>query len=470
MKTFRLVVVLALLAVPGVSLAADPQAEALTRILTTLAQEVDDWEALKNAALCILIAIATSGALVAVLQALAAPWSKMAVITLGALVTLLTAVGNIYLDLDFRQYRSLVARAKTDLAELEYFVLSFSKIPAENARARDEAFADLSMRVRELRGLPDRYKHPPGGQSGSARAAGSFLVSTAHAAGLADINGLPEWVTTPPRDESRLYFVGYGDARTLTEAGLVSKEVAFEEARRFFADRLQGAGAPSLDTEVLARYIAASGSVEKTYYVFERSKLYFRFFTLVSINKRLIGSDLELFAAKEATPIPPAVVQSLKSVARSPNDYLSNRLSVYGRAIEKARGTLSDREYDRFVRARNLRLDGESVESTAILKDLVRLRPDFYMGWFDLALAYDKANNTAAAREAYERARVIEGEQNISDASLYNSYGYFLYRHDRFSEAIPLLQRALEIAPDHPKAKGTLAASQAAFKRERAAR
>jgi Flp pilus assembly protein TadD len=44
---------------------------------------------------------------------------------------------------------------------------------------------------------------------------------------------------------------------------------------------------------------------------------------------------------------------------------------------------------------------------------------------------------------------------------LYNSYGFFLFRNKKYEEAIANLKQALKLAPDHPKAKNTLAAAQA---------
>ena len=62
---------------------------------------------------------------------------------------------------------------------------------------------------------------------------------------------------------------------------------------------------------------------------------------------------------------------------------------------------------------------------------------------------------------------MLERQQKVGDASLYNSYGFFLYRNTNYVGAAAQLQRALELAPDHPKARNTLVAVNGALARPR---
>jgi len=69
--------------------------------------------------------------------------------------------------------------------------------------------------------------------------------------------------------------------------------------------------------------------------------------------------------------------------------------------------------------------------------DTVRTRNDFYLGWYNLAFAYDDKKDFANGKKAYERAVELEPKQPARDASLYNSYGFFLYTYRKYQEAIP---------------------------------
>ena len=93
---------------------------------------------------------------------------------------------------------------------------------------------------------------------------------------------------------------------------------------------------------------------------------------------------------------------------------------------------------------------------------MVQQQADFYLGWFNLALAYEERGEVANAKAAYKRAVELESKGQLRDASLYNTYGYFLFKNKQYKEAAASLRTALKIAPDHPKARTTLTAAEAA--------
>jgi len=110
-----------------------------------------------------------------------------------------------------------------------------------------------------------------------------------------------------------------------------------------------------------------------------------------------------------------------------------------------------------------LRKDGRYDEAIHIFKQAIEENPTFYLGWYNLALAYDDLKDFSRAKQAYEKAAELEPQQPMRDASFYNSYGYFLYRHKRYKEAIAQLKKALKIDADHPEAKQILKAARKAI-------
>ena len=202
-----------------------------------------------------------------------------------------------------------------------------------------------------------------------------------------------------------------------------------------------------------------------TCWSYDKAREAYRSYTLLALSTKVAESDLKLFGAKTNQLASAVQQQSLQTAARKQDDYLSNRVQVYARETEKAQSSLSTGQYDKFVHARKWRQDGRSADAIAQLKELVRAKPGFYLGWFNLALAQDEQGDVAAATAAYERAIELESKGEVRDASLYNTYGYFLFKHSRYAEAITNLKMALSISADHPKARSTLAAAMAAINR-----
>jgi Tfp pilus assembly protein PilF len=94
---------------------------------------------------------------------------------------------------------------------------------------------------------------------------------------------------------------------------------------------------------------------------------------------------------------------------------------------------------------------------------VVAEHPSAYLPLFNLGLTYDRLGRAAEAEAAYRRALALEPALPQRDAAVYNTYGYFLYRQRRYEEAIPLLERALALDPEHSKARRTLAAARQAL-------
>ena len=82
---------------------------------------------------------------------------------------------------------------------------------------------------------------------------------------------------------------------------------------------------------------------------------------------------------------------------------------------------------------------------------------------YDLWHEYEDGQ-TQEAKSSYEKAAQLEPKQNVRDASIYNSFGYFLYQQKEYKAAIKQFNKALEIEPNHPIAKRNLQAAEKELK------
>lgn len=422
------------------ALGADALMQSIDEILAEPMRLVGEWEDDRLIALGLTLGIAVCGACVAVAQALPSH-PKLASVMLGAMITLLTAIANLYLDFDHRQYRSLASQGRQALSEAKARKAELAFIDPGDKAGRELVFNDIRKAANRIIEMPDRLKERTALTSAEEQPDG-FFVRNAHANGAA----APDWIARPPRDETNLYFVGSAQSREYADARKLSSDNAYLEAQNALAQQFEQAGA---SRETIARFLIESARVVSTYSTIDPNTKTYRAYTLISLSKRVAASDLKAYGVKTGTP----------------TAYLDNRVQVYFKESNKAQRALTDAQYKTFEDARNLRRAGRPAESAATLEPLLRAAPDFYLGWYTLALAYDDAKNFAAAKAAYERAVALERQQNLGDASLYNSYGYLLYRNRQYADAVTNLEKALAIAPDHPKAKTTLAATKAAMGR-----
>lgn len=89
----------------------------------------------------------------------------------------------------------------------------------------------------------------------------------------------------------------------------------------------------------------------------------------------------------------------------------------------------------------------EFPEAQAAFEHALTLDPRDVKAEANLGLAYEMANQAAQAESAYKAAVDLADADAQRDEWPYLDYASFLLEHDRPSEAIPLLQRAVAVAP-----------------------
>ena len=104
--------------------------------------------------------------------------------------------------------------------------------------------------------------------------------------------------------------------------------------------------------------------------------------------------------------------------------------------------------YNKFLTARALRKSGNNKASIELLNQVISQQPDFYLAKYNQALAYDSLSNFELAKSAYNDAIELQRKEGFSDASIYNTYGRFLYRNERYKESLRAYIKVREINPD----------------------
>ena len=91
-----------------------------------------------------------------------------------------------------------------------------------------------------------------------------------------------------------------------------------------------------------------------------------------------------------------------------------------------------------------------------MLNEILVNKPEFYMGWYNLALAYASSGNDENARKAYDKTIALEPAQPSRDGTVYNAYGHFLLERKHYCEAIQLFEKAVELDENNPRAQNNL--------------
>jgi len=403
---------------------------------------IRSWENKAAVALGLALMIGLLGFLMGAVQKFKASWAKRVTIVGGIVIGCLTIVSNMLFDHDHRQFKSMAREGRRLATDMQLIRAQFADAGAESQSAM---LQDIRAKLHQIYQLEER-----------AAAATAFgIVSVAYA------GGLPPWITRPPTDADNFYFVGIGDGRSYDAAKQASKEKALDEAAGYFVSLFEkGAGPNKIDNESLSRYLLKSAEARDTHFELDPRTKTYRFYTLLRVSKRIAGADLRLFAIEKSAPVPSGYNEAVQQAQRRPDDYVARRVNVYAESLDSAKGAVTPDQYAKFLEARDLRRQKQYDRAIALLSELVRSRGDFYLGWYNLALAYDDKKDFANAKNAYERAIELEPKQPKRDASVYNSYGFFLFSNKKYQDAVPYLKKALEIDPSHPKAGNTLQASE----------
>ncbi len=431
----------------------DPAVEQIKQLLQEHATIVDQWELKAVVLILLTIIVGVLGVLTGVLQPFNRPWTKIVTASIGAVVSVITIVNAAVFEADHRTFQSKARHVRQLIGDL--------RIVLESGYRRDSE-EDRRVWLGEMR---EKLKQIADLESQIGARSSAFHPGLRPPAAFAAQAEQPAWVTKPPVDAVNLYFVGAGEGASLAAAKEDSRTNGLDRAVDYLTHtfaRPEVGSSGALDVESLSQYLVKYLDVDSTYYAYDSGRRSYRYFTLFKLNRRFAETSIGLFAARERVKVPDRLTAAIQTSKGADDPYYQRRSEQYAEAMAAARGALPPDAYGRFLRARELRKTGRPRDAVPILNELTAAYPEFFLGWYNLALAYDDLNQLAPATRAYQKAIELEPQQPGRDASLYNSYGFFLYRLGKTREAVPVLRKALEIDPEHPKARRTLELSLSA--------
>jgi len=128
-------------------------------------------------------------------------------------------------------------------------------------------------------------------------------------------------------------------------------------------------------------------------------------------------------------------------------DHLVSRNKNISRLLSESKEKYPHNIYEEFLSARILRKSGNNEKAIKVLNNILVKEPDFYLAKYNQALAYDAISKTESAKSAYQEAIEIQTKQKFEDASLYNTYGRFLYRNGMYKNSLKAYLKVKEIEP-----------------------
>jgi tetratricopeptide (TPR) repeat protein len=423
--------------------------------------------ALLSLIFCVLIAFL--GFTAAIVQNAKKKNVKMATMIIGASITFLTIISGAMLDGDFKQlnkkvkvcesYRDdIIAYLRTsdsckNETESEFYlntaqelfakmnlVLDFNK---EQLNPKEDSTLLISEKSKE----GSTYNHNNPG----------FLWA-------GDVPKIkPNWVEKMPLDDQYIYFIGKGMNLELLRAN----EMAEQEARNAAINYVWGQKGIIDFNDTLRNNINKIIEVSDTY--FEKSpdptKEMYSCYVLVKIKMDMLSFVLRrdpLDQNRDKAMQIESNIMNQKSIER----YSRDRIDTYEFILSAAHGILDEKSYGDFGTARTLRENGDFHGAISILEPILNKYPNFYFGWYNLALSYDNLNEFSNADVAYQKAIRLEPTQKVRDASLYNTYGFFLLRQGKADLAVMQLEECLRLAPGHEIANKNLLAAKKALEKQ----
>jgi tetratricopeptide (TPR) repeat protein len=427
--------------------------EFMQEIVAELTTMINGWRSEAQLIIGLTVAVAIFGAIAAIPQSSTGKWYKRVALYAGTSVTALTVISTTVFDIDHRMLNRMVNEACCKVSDIRFYSMSYA-----DADSADKTiiFEEVRQLVREVYDIEARRYEQLAALPG--------LVPPAYAGDPAYANDLPAWVTTPPEDRRNVYFVGVGDGISLSDAKDGSYANAIEQATEYLAIQFERTGKSpdvSVDVKALTGYLTGSTEIARTHCTMDRSRKIWRHYTLLRLGKHVAEADLKMFEIQHRVMVPKAFSQAIQTAERTQDDYTSRRQLTYENILDSTAESYPPEVIAQLNEARRLRKAGRNDQAVTTLSGLVQRFPDLYLALFNLGLAYDDLGDSASACSYYEKACAVEREMPIRDASLYNTYGDFLYRHGDYDGAVRVLNVALEIYPDHPTAAKTLEAAEA---------
>ncbi len=419
-------------------------------------KDIEQFKHESMLALTITLAVGILGAVAALLQQIQSSWRKTATMIAGGGVTILTVINNNAFDGD---HRALDKKA----IKIEHLATLINEKLEEDFNFENcEDFKKQRNEIRKL--LDEMHGIRVGDEQRTVRFDSPFLPEVAYAQETKKDN-LPSWVISPPQEKDKINFVGIGHGQSLRDAEDSAVSDGQEQVRDFFAQefgRNRRADSTAADSKTVADFLANYAQTVNKHFAYDPKEKDYTYYALIRVDRELAEDYVKLYAAQEGLVDTQPYSDVLQKTPGLSNEYFARRRVTYGKLADHAKKEIPKEIYADFEHGRQLRKTGQAAEAAKILTAVTQKQPDFYLAWYNLALAFMAMGADNQADAAFKKAAAYEQSQALRDASIYNSYGWFLYLNKRYDEAVKAFEQALLIDPDHPKARSNLAAAKKA--------
>lgn len=409
-------------------------------------QVIQSWERKRNIALWLVISVGILGAVIAFLQRFKHKNIKMATAILALVIAIITVLdANILPDHTTIAQKIFEAR---DIMDDIYAELNKDVKPGDldNWRGR------IQIKLKKINKIEREIR-----LSFNQMTDIDFLTKSY----AQSVRKLPEWINNPPSDDYYIYFLGDVHNPSLEEA----EELSLLTARRVAADYLvnqiqsiQELANKQINYEALSDFLVNSGEVYRTHYYLDKEKGQYRFYTLLRLAKNDAEIDLNFFAIERNINIKDTKMlnQKIQSTVSPDEAYYDKRTDRYNKLLEQAKTSVGPADYEKFKHAIRLKRAGDFRNALPLLEETVDKYPTFFMAWYNLGLVHYSLKDSIQADRAYRKALELEPLQVTREPSIYNTYGYFLLRYNNYVDAKQWFEIALQIDPNHTKARRNL--------------
>jgi tetratricopeptide (TPR) repeat protein len=436
----------------------DPELQRIIELKEQREQKIEQWEMQATMALAMVILVGVISAVIAFLQKINFKSNKLVTAILGFIIAVITVIdANLYPDPQTLNRTILKARGILEDIEID---LAIEVKPEDRPIWRE----GIQEKLKEIRRIEDEFL-----------AANESMDFELIAAAYAQEGKEPSWIADPPEDKNYLYFIGSAEHQSLSQA----KDLSLADAKHAAAENLtlqiqktQGFQDAKINFNALSDYLTKSAEIARAHYSLDRSKGLYKYYTLLKLAKSVLEIDLTFFGIQEKISMPETkkLYETLEAASSPRKAYYADRTQTYQKMLEQTRESLEPEDYKAFMQARRTRLQGEVRSSIPALERITQVYPAFFMGWYNLGLAYDALEDSAKADRAYNKAIDLEPRQTVREASIYNTYGDFLRRHENYAAARRYLEKALAINPNHELARNNLRVVQDALEKKRGAK
>lgn len=417
--------------------------EIIDSIVSSIDDSIKTWQIFFWISLASIIIVGVLGAIIATLQGIDQVKYKTLTIVFGAVITLCTFLSNSVLKGDYRLYDTIQKEARLRKAVLSGLIEKFKA--AETAEAKNGLIPVLLKETRLINQLETK---PALDADGTAMLEFQF-VNSAYA------DSPPNWLTALPEDNDYLYFRGSADSESIANLETAANKNAMQNAADFMAKQF-GPEAKNIDTRKLAGLIADSAELYSSYISSTDNKTY-RYYSLIRISKNTMKMGARLFGVANNVEIPETLIAKIDTSQRARDDYMAKQTKLYEDQEDQIKNDLPSELYSKYLKARQLRREEHNnLAAIPLLKEILQQSAGFYLGWYNLALAYDALKEKPAAEEAYKRAIELESKSLPRDATLYNSYGLFLHKQKQYQDALIQYKKSLSLDPENPRTQNNL--------------